>query len=372
MEFFRKPSTYIHTYLLASRTFVTILFLVYIIHTYLLFLNLSIDIGRPVNNSKIMTVTSIPHLPDFKLLPYKLPQTTTGTPPSSGSNSNPNSSTPPIKILRTSSWTYCGPLLDFPLSTDGEADDSSLPPSYHTWHRATIRGEPLINLLKPFLLFAHEFIKSNGLKHYWITIRASLPTNDFNTPRWHVDDDFFDRGSAANLNNSNSNHHVPHTTTSYNYNNSNSNPKITRTQWKLATTLLGPGTMFATNTTSARQTLKAVKQAVKTSSPSHTCTSVICLGCANLAECVRKALADELKHVEVVQSKDGECCFFKVGDGIGAVHSEPRMDGGERVFVNIVPGREEELREVMGKWGMEEWPRAWCLGVPGGFWEEEG
>lgn len=72
----------------------------------------------------------------------------------------------------------------------------------------------------------------------------------------------------------------------------------------------------------------------------------------------------------VVQSKDGECCFFKVGDGVGAVHSEPRMDGGERVFVNIVPGREEELREIMGKWGMEEWPRAWCLGVPGGFWEE--
>ncbi|KAK6520566.1 hypothetical protein TWF506_000819 [Arthrobotrys conoides] len=309
-----------------------------------------------------MTITSIPHLPDFKLLPYKLPQitsTTTETPPSS--------SPPPIKILRTSSWTYCGPLLDFPLSKnddDDESDDSSLPPSYHTWHRATIRGEPLIKLLKPFLLFAHEFIKSNGLKHYWITIRASLPTNDFNTPRWHVDDDFFDRGSAANLNNSNSNHH--HT------NHTSNNTKITRTQWKLATTLLGPGTMFATNTTSARQTLKAVKQAVKTSSPSHTCTSVICLGCANLAECVRKALADELKHVEVVQSKDGECCFFKVGDGIGAVHSEPRMDGGERVFVNIVPGREEELREVMGKWGMEEWPRAWCLGVPGGFWEEEG
>ncbi|KAK6505091.1 hypothetical protein TWF481_007013 [Arthrobotrys musiformis] len=287
-----------------------------------------------------MTITSIPHLPDFKLLPYKLP---TDTPPPAS---------PTIKILRTSSWTYCGPLL--PLTTP--TDDTSLPASYHTWHRATIRGTPLITLLTPFLLFAHEFIKSTGLNHYWITIRASLPTKDFNTPRWHVDDDFFDRASMANLRGGQS----------------TSSTRVTRTQWKLATTLLGPGTMFATNTAGARNTLKSVKTAVKASSPSHTCTSVICLGCANLAECVRKALADELKNVEVVQSGEGECCFFKVGEGVGAVHSEPRMDGGERVFVNIVPGREEELREVMGKWGMEEWPRDWCLGVPGGFWEEEG
>jgi hypothetical protein len=37
----------------------------------------------------------------------------------------------------------------------------------------------------------------------------------------------------------------------------------------------------------------------------------------------------------------------------------------DRIFVNVVPGSDEELKGLLAKWGLE-WPRAWCFGVPGG------
>jgi len=46
---------------------------------------------------------------------------------------------------------------------------------------------------------------------------------------------------------------------------------------------------------------------------------------------------------EVVQIGVGEVGFFRVGDQVGAVHSEPVSHCG-RVFVNVVPGSKAELR----------------------------
>jgi hypothetical protein len=57
--------------------------------------------------------------------------------------------------------------------------------------------------------------------------------------------------------------------------------------------------------------------------------------------------------------------FFRLGDDEGAVHSEPVCDT-DRIFVNVIPGTEEELTSLMARWGME-FPRAWCFGVPVGF-----
>jgi hypothetical protein len=41
---------------------------------------------------------------------------------------------------------------------------------------------------------------------------------------------------------------------------------------------------------------------------------------------------------------------------------EPKCDVN-RVFVNVVPGSEEQLRKLIGRWGME-FPRSWCVGLP--------
>ena len=81
-----------------------------------------------------------------------------------------------------------------------------------------------------------------------------------------------------------------------------------------------------------------------------------------MQEAVRVRLAEQMKDYTVVQAKAGECSFFRVGGKDGAVHSEP-VCHGDRVFVNVVPGSEQELRKLTGQWGME-FPRAWAIGVP--------
>ncbi len=82
---------------------------------------------------------------------------------------------------------------------------------------------------------------------------------------------------------------------------------------------------------------------------------------------MRAALAAQLGGYrdgggDVVQAQRGEYVFFRVGEEEGVVHSEP-VSHGDRIFVNVVPGSEKDLRGLMGKWGME-YPRAWCVGLP--------
>lgn len=94
------------------------------------------------------------------------------------------------------------------------------------------------------------------------------------------------------------------------------------------------------------------------------CTSIRCQGCFDAGASVRSLLATSFADEETVQPSPGEVVLFRTGEGCGAVHSEPRCHV-ERIFVNVVPGTEEELRGLSKRFGMG-WPRAWTLGVPGG------
>lgn len=96
----------------------------------------------------------------------------------------------------------------------------------------------------------------------------------------------------------------------------------------------------------------------------HTCTSVRCAGCSTYADTVRQHLTVSLADMDTASPAADEVSFFRLGNEEGAVHSEPRCDV-DRIFVNVIPGCEEDLRRLMGRWGMG-FPRAWCLGVPGG------
>ncbi|KXG50065.1 uncharacterized protein PGRI_060320 [Penicillium griseofulvum] len=290
----------------------------------------------------------------------------------------------PITLNTSSSWTYCGPLLTL--------EACNLPSSFNTWAEATINGSILPSLFS-FLLYVHDFLTKNNQSHYWLTIRASIGSDEFDTPRWHTDDLFFSPSQSpikharheslfspiTNLlkstwagptksqppttispSNPQDEHDHPPTTPTAQI------PSIspTPTNWKLTTTLLGPGTLFIPPTTNhlARATQQAAKTAARAANPDHTCASVRCVGCAMVADSVRAQLAVELGGHGVVQASAGECVFFRVGEDEGAVHSEPRSHG-DRVFVNVVPGHEADLRALMAKWGME-YPRAWCVGLP--------
>ncbi|KAF3037731.1 hypothetical protein E8E11_005637 [Didymella keratinophila] len=243
----------------------------------------------------------------------------------------------PFKIKHTSTWTYCGPILSPP----------QLPSSLHTWSNAAISSAPaLYQRLLPLLSFLHTFLSAAGVQHYWLTLRATLPTPEYDTPRWHVDDSFSTLLSRYGTDGS-----------------PDAAAEQSRTSgWKLCTTLLGPSTLFLPLhlNAAALSTLRSVKE-TEAAKRSHICTSIRCAGCFDTGAAVRSTLSDLFADELVVQADLGEVTFFRTGEAQGAVHSEPRCDA-DRVFVNVVPGTEEELRALMGRFGMG-FPRAWSLGV---------
>ncbi|KAK8068481.1 hypothetical protein PG996_007593 [Apiospora saccharicola] len=301
-----------------------------------------------------------------------------------------------LRVRRDAFWSYCGPLLD----STGAA--SQLPPSLHEWAAAALTAGTGLDLLNrrllPFLDFLNRFVADNGLDNYWLTIRATMPTAEYDKPRWHTDDMFFGSSNSGDSDESSS---TPSPSTSRRWSfwpppkpKSKSKPREDEeelfsdeqqqqqqeldleTDWKVCTTLLGPSTMFipALHQPRARKRQFTAKEASRRANE-HVCTSIRCVGCASAADDVRRSLDGSLKDLGAVQAGPGQCAFFRIGPGRGAVHSEPRMSsssvshygdrggrGGElgRIFVNVVPGKREELERLMGKWGME-FPRSWWI-----------
>ncbi len=133
--------------------------------------------------------------------------------------------------------------------------------------------------------------------------------------------------------------------------------------WKLATTLVGSGTLFLLKGEKARAVQRKTRRLMrKTIMADHQCRVVRFLGCAGMQEVVRQCRAEDLSSYKVVQPGVDECSFFRVGDEHGAMQSEPPIPS-DRVFVNVVPGTELELKKLMGKCGMS-FPRSWSLGIP--------
>jgi hypothetical protein len=224
-----------------------------------------------------------------------------------------------ITANNTSTWTHCGPLLDI----------DHFPSSFHRWAAVTFNGN-MLPLLNPFLSFVHAFLSEAKMDHYWITIRAVQATKEFELARWHTDFKYFDRPEDKH--------------------------------WKLATTLIGPGTLFLRDGVKGRKAQAKARKAVKnTKLGQHGCLSFRCLGCSDMQDIVREQLAREFESLEIVQAQNGECAFMRLSDESGAMHSEPHAIC-DRIFVNVIPGKEHELRSLSEKWGME-FPRSWSIGV---------
>ncbi|RSL56750.1 hypothetical protein CEP54_008660 [Fusarium duplospermum] len=253
-----------------------------------------------------------------------------------------------VTVKRTAYWCYCGPLLD-PFSSPDP--DSALPANFYKFAEATFTG-PVHQRFLPFLRYINSLLVSKGLKHYMLTIRATTPTHEYDRPRWHTDELFFSDLSKGNL---------PGTRLGLKsqYKNGERN---SGTNWKICTTLLGPSTLFIPleNQAAARKRQESARESASTE---HECLSIRCVGCASAADAVREELTQTLKPLGVEAAMPGECSVFRVGRDFGAVHSEPSMSEGEhgRIFINVVPGTEEELRSLTTKWGME-FPRQWWIG----------
>lgn len=303
---------------------------------------------------------------DFKLYTYPI---STATSTITTSTNNPSSSAlGKITLAHDSTWTHCGESLD----------PTALPESLHDWLVSTVEGsgddddagggrDLVLSHLSSFLVFLHDFIRSAKLNHYWLTIRATRPNADFVVPRWHIDRPFSVSASPSPSSTSSSTTTISSSSSHETQNTENGGDRRgegdcevgTTLGWKLTTTLLGPGTLFLSNTQAARQTHQKVTSEIRIledPSNDHICSSVRCVGCSIVADKVRERLAVEFENYDVSQAKEGECAFFRLGRGRGAVHSEPDSSLHHRVFVNVIPGTEEDMRLLMAKWGMS-YPR---------------
>ncbi|KAK8074229.1 hypothetical protein PG994_005128 [Apiospora phragmitis] len=101
-----------------------------------------------------------------------------------------------LRVRRDAFWSYCSPLLV--VGPDSDAATQQLPSSLHEWSAAALTGgSVLLGRLLPFLAFVNRFVAENGLDHYWLTIRATTPTAEYDRPRWHTDDMFFSTSPPA-------------------------------------------------------------------------------------------------------------------------------------------------------------------------------
>ncbi len=128
----------------------------------------------------------------------------------------------------------------------------------------------------------------------WVAVRAFTPTHEYDSPRWHIDGQFYGLNS------------------SYPYQGN---------VFKFATVLKGRPTLLYNLPYDMRE-----------------------IFCSHQND--RTFLSKLLDLNKAESPKKGEGVFFLVGNGdIGAVHSEPKMDES-RLFFSILIGDEAEINEL--------------------------
>lgn len=169
------------------------------------------------------------------------------------------------------------------------------------------------NLEKIISNIIKRVLKGYKMKHFWLGIRASMPNNDFDIPRWHKDGRYFPKDE---------------------------NEKKTT---KFLTVLKGPGTLLIKSTKKINEIYnKNFEKEKSETSPSSTLEELF-----KAQDKYRPILAKELsKHPDgkVIQLKNSEGLVFHTGVNMdeGTLHSEPPIDK-PRLFMSIIPSTEENI-----------------------------
>jgi hypothetical protein len=143
-------------------------------------------------------------------------------------------------------------------------------------------------------------IKSGfGAEAAWVTIRASLPTDAFDVPRWHRDGSFFDGAGE---------------------------------QRKAAAVIKGPQTLLNDLPQSLSEKFTAMLRSFEDDTTEN-----------------RRELEKLVDARDTRMAKDGEGIIFVVGSDRAAVHSEPAIHS-ERIFVSVVPGTKAQIEELRTRW----------------------
>lgn len=142
---------------------------------------------------------------------------------------------------------------------------------------------------------AREIKKGFEKETCWVMVRVSLPNDEFQTPRWHPDGAYYHDSEGR---------WAP--------------------AYKLVATLKGPQTLFSEkiDTEKFEKTLTG-EDTIET----------------------RKELTKLVKPIDIV--KDGQGVVYLVGHKNAVIHSEPNITES-RIFIAVLPGSEEQIKEWKG------------------------
>jgi hypothetical protein len=165
----------------------------------------------------------------------------------------------------------------------------------------------------------NKVLSSFDMDHFWITIRASVPNNYFDIPRWHHDGCYF-----SNINN----------------------------QAKFAFVLKGPGTLFIKKSKKVIESYNKIQDKfIKEKNEIVDIKLRTTLEFQrNINEKYRPIFAKELSKYKIRQVKNNQGVIFWGGKDINskALHSEPKIDQ-LRLFISILPGSKEMITEWENK-----------------------
>jgi len=179
-----------------------------------------------------------------------------------------------------------------------------------------INNKDSITILEKIIMkILDNVLSAFDTDYYWISIRITLPNNDFNIPRWHKDGIFF-----------------------INY-------KTTKSP-KFATVLKGPGTLLIKNTKKVNQIYNDIEQQIN--DDLNKLKNRTKYNHIQISYKYRPILAEALKNSKVIQPTNNECVIFHPQINSlneGAIHSEPKMDS-PRLFISILPGSKKDIYEL--------------------------
>lgn len=149
-----------------------------------------------------------------------------------------------------------------------------------------------------------QTLKDFGAEAAWVAVRATLPNDAFDIPRWHQDGAFFKTENGE--------------------------------QKKVAAVLKGAPTLFNGTEGTLRD---AFRKALRNSEDDTAKTRI------GLSLLLDPALTE--------QAKAGEGSVFVTGSDRSGVHSEPAMKEA-RIFFSILPGSKEQIEELRTRWEREK------------------
>jgi len=134
----------------------------------------------------------------------------------------------------------------------------------------------------------------------WVTLRASLPTDEFNVPRWHVDGYYYGSDEGD--------------------------------QHKVVFTLKGASTPIADLPENIRTDFNALSKVCRDDTPEQ-----------------RRILAALVEDHFVTSAARGQGSVFVVGPDHAAIHSEPPIHTA-RLFFSVMPGTSAQIEELRRDW----------------------